>query len=549
MISKKPNIVFILIDDMGWMDLVCYGSEFYETPNIDKLSKEGMLFTNAYAASPLCSPARASILTGRYPATVGVTDYIDHGFTQPSRGKLIDAPNLGCLPLSEKSLADALGAGGYHTWHVGKWHLGEEETYPQKHGFDVNIAGTEWGYPLKGYFSPWGIKNLEEGPDGEYLTDRITDEAIRLINNNDGRPFFLNLWHFAVHVPLQAKEEDVIRFQKKAASTGLDKRQTLVEGEPFPAINKKHLRVTRRIIQSDPRYAAMIYNLDWNIGRLLKAIDDAGQTDNTLVIFTSDNGGDSTAEGSPTCNAPLSEGKGWMYEGGVRVPLIIKWPDVVKAGSVCDEVVTSPDFYPTLIDAAELPLVHDQVEGVSFLNQIKGGIKLDREAIYWHYPHYGVHGGSPASSMRMGDFKLIEFFEDYKVELYNLKDDISEEKNLSEDLPDLVAKMKSMLENWRKNVGAKLPKPNPDAEEEMSEAWHYIEYGALVKNQGTFLKIGDYKLIEYIEDGKVELYNIKEDANETRNLAEKMPKLISWMRSWEGRERYIRYGEGISYKP
>ena len=323
--QQRPNIVLILIDDLGWRDLGCYGSTFYETPNIDRLAARGMRFTDAYAACPVCSPTRASILTGKYPATVGVTDYIDWiGDAHPARGRLVDVPYLHDLPCIRNDACAALGAdGGYATWHVGKWHLGGPDFYPDRHGFDVNIGGCDGGMPRQGYFSPWGIPTLADGPDGEYLTDRLTDEAIALIANRDDRPFFLNLWHYLVHTPIQAKPEKVAKYEAKAAALGLDKIEPFAEGEPFPCDHKRDLRIRRRLLQSDPVYAAMIESLDENIGRLLGALEAAGEAENTMVIFTSDNGGLATAEGSPTCNAPLAEGKGWMYEGGTREPLLV----------------------------------------------------------------------------------------------------------------------------------------------------------------------------------------------------------------------------------
>lgn len=460
--KQKPNILFILIDDMGWKDLSCYGSYFYETPNIDKLSREGMLFTDAYAACPVCSPTRASILSGKYPATLGLTDWIDYGGKlHPCKGMLVDAPYIKYLPFKEKSIASALKEGGYKTWHVGKWHLGKQPYYPENHGFDVNIGGCSWGHPVYGYFSPYKIESLEEGPSGEYLTDRLTDEAIKLIKNNDDSPFFLNLWHYTVHTPIQAKDEDIKKFEEKAKAMGLDKIEPIKHCQPFPVEHKKHYNVERRIIQSNPVYAAMIYNLDWNIGRLLKALNDSGKSDNTIIIFTSDNGGLATAEGSPTCNAPLSEGKGWMYEGGVREPLIVKWPGKIKPGSVCKENVTSTDFYPTMLEVADLPLIPEQhCDGVSFLPLLKGENSLEREALYWHYPHYGNQGGTPGSSIRMGDYKLLEFFEDGRLELYNLTEDIAEDNNLTSKMPELTNKMHSMLINWRSRVDAKIPQKN-----------------------------------------------------------------------------------------
>ncbi len=457
--TNKPNIVFILIDDMGWRDLTCYGSTFYETPNIDKLCKDGMFFTDAYASCPVCSPTRASILTGKYPANVGITNYIKGR----SIGKLLDVPYIDHLPDTEISLAKSLKEGGYNTWHVGKWHLGGRPYFPEDHGFDVNIGGCHWGHPKNGYFSPWGIETLSDGINGEYLTDRLTDEAICLIKNNIGKPFFLNLWHYTVHIPIQAKEEYVEKYKNKATKLGLDKLKTFEKGEKLPVINKRHKNVYRRLIQSDPVYAAMIEILDENIGRLVKSIDETGQSENTIIFFTSDNGGLSTTEGSPTCNFPLLEGKGWMYEGGIREPLIIKWPKVINPGSVCSTPVTSTDFYPTLLEIAGLDLLPEQhTDGISILPLLQGENRLDRDTIFWHFPHYGNQGGTPTCAIRMGEYKLIEFFEDKRLELYNLKEDISEKHNIADNYPELVKQMHDKLIHWRESVHAKIPEPNPE---------------------------------------------------------------------------------------
>ena len=460
----QPNFIFILIDDLGWRDLACFGSEFYETPNLDRLASEGMTFTDAYAACPVCSPTRASLLTGKYPATVGVTDWIDWGKrTHPAKGKLVDVPYVDHLPLKEKTVASALKEGGYNVWHVGKWHLGGEDYYPPHHGFDINLGGCVWGSPYNGYFSPYDIPGFENGPEGEYLTDRLTDEAIRLIEKEDDKPFFLNMWYYTVHTPIQAKTVHIEKFERKAKKLGIDQVDPFEVGEPFPTEHKKHLNVTRRKLQSNPVYAAMVYALDENIGRLLDALDRTGKAENTVVIFTSDNGGLATAEGSPTCNAPLSEGKGWMYEGGTREPLIVRWPGVVGASTTCQVPVTSPDFYPTFLDIAGLPPKPEQhVDGVSLLPLLKGAESHEREAIFWHYPHYGNQGGTPGSSIRAGDYKLIHFFEEDRVELYNLRKDISEEKNLVGEMPDMAKQMKAQLAEWRERIEAKIPQPNPE---------------------------------------------------------------------------------------
>ena len=463
---QKPNFIFILIDDMGWMDLGCYGSEFYETPNIDRLAREGMRFTDAYAACPVCSPTRASILTGRYPASLGVTNYIDwSGKAHPSRGKLVDVPYLGYLPLENHTVASALKDAGYATWHVGKWHLGGPAYYPEKQGFDVNVGGWERGHPHQGYFSPWGIDTLEEGPEGEYLTDRLTDDAIRLIKENDGTPFFLNLWYYTVHTPIQAKQEKIKKYETKARSMGLNTVQTFEEGDFFPCEHKKTQRIVRRLIQSDPVYAAMIESLDENVGKLLDTLVETGQTEDTVIIFFSDNGGLATSEGSPTCNAPLAEGKGWMYEGGSREPLLVKWPGNVAPGSICETPITSTDFYPTLLEMAGLDLIPEQhKDGVSLVPLLTGSGALEREDIFWHYPHYANQGGTPGSSIRSGDYKLIEFYEDAHLELYNLRDDINESQNLIDELPDIGARLKQKLEAWRVSIKAKKPEPNSDYE-------------------------------------------------------------------------------------
>jgi arylsulfatase A-like enzyme len=455
---NKPNIIMILLDDLGWRDLGCCGSTFYETPNLDRLAREGMRFTNAYAACPVCSPSRASIMTGKYPVRLGLTNFIGGN----AKGKLLDAPYIHYLPLQEKTIARTLKEGGYRTYHVGKWHLGSRPYWPEHHGFDVNVAGCDWGMP-RTYFSPYGNPALSDGPAGEYLTDRLTDEAIRLIKESRGEPFFMYLSHYAVHIPIEVPPKYVAKFADKAGALGLDKRKTLEEDGCFPCEHKKHQRIVRRLIQSDPAYAGMIENLDENTGRLLAAVDEAGISENTVVVFTSDNGGLATAEGSPTCNAPLAEGKGWMYEGGTREPLIVKWPGVTEPGSMCDVPVTSPDFYPTFLEMGGLdPIPEQHVDGESIVPLLKGNGSLKRSAIFWHYPHYGNQGGTPGSSVRCGDYKLIEFFEDGRLELYNLRSDLGEQHNLATEEPDRARELKAMLTEWRARVEAKIPERNPD---------------------------------------------------------------------------------------
>ena len=464
---QKPNILFILIDDLGWKDLACCGSPFYETPNLDRLAAQGLRFTQAYAACPVCSPTRASLLTGKYPATVGITDWIDSGGRlHPLRGQLVDVPYLKALPTSEYALPRALRDGGYRTWHLGKWHLGGAGHLPQDHGFEVNIGGSQQGGPGSGgYFSPWTIDALRDAPvpDGTYLTDYLTDRAIELLQQPDERPFFMYLSHYCVHQPIGAKLDDIRKYEAKATALGLDSQRTFEEGESFPTEHKRHLRVCRRLLQSDPVYAAMIDNLDMNVGRLLQALEATGQAERTLVIFTSDNGGLATSEGSPTCNAPLAEGKGWMYEGGTREPLLMRWPGVIRENTTCAIPVTSPDFYPTLLDVAGLPPLPEQhVDGVSLLPLLRGGASLNREAIFWHYPHYGNQGGTPGAAIRMGAHKLIEFFEDHRIELYDLDADPGETRDLSASHPQLVETLRCALHAWQRKVLARFPASNPD---------------------------------------------------------------------------------------
>jgi arylsulfatase A-like enzyme len=458
----RPNVLFILIDDLGWRDLSCTGSEFYETPNIDRLAAAGMTFTNAYASCPVCSPTRASIMTGKYPARIPITNHIPG---RP-RGLLLSPDYLNHLPLSETTLASALKEHDYQTWHVGKWHLGGPQAYPEKHGFDVNVGGCSWGMPKMGYFSPWGIETLPDSQPGEYLTDRLTDDALQLLQNRDReRPFFLNLWYYSVHIPIQAKPEIIQKYEEKAKRLGLDQEDPFEIGENFPCEHKRDKHVIRRLFQSDPVYAAMIETLDTNIGRVLDWLEEHGLADDTLVVFTSDNGGLSSSEGSPTCNAPLAEGKGWLYEGGVREPLLVRWPGQIAAGSTCAEPVTSPDFYPTILEALGLPLLPKQhVDGVSFLPALRGE-PFTRGPVYWHYPHYSNQGGTPGCAIRNGQWKLIQFFEYGNRELFDLEKEPEEDRNLAQRLPEKTEELATQLADWLRDVDARIPPPNPDWEE------------------------------------------------------------------------------------
>lgn len=456
--KPKPNILFILVDDLGWKDLSCYGSEFYETPNIDKLAKEGVRFTSAYAASPLCSPTRASIMTGKHPGRLDTTQWFGSFRT---KGKLISAESVQHLPLEEQSLAKTLKKDGYTTIHIGKWHLGKEPYSPKNHGFDYNIAGSHWGHPKRGFFSPYHMPNLKDGPKGEFLTDRLTNEAIKLLKQKSHSPFFLNLCYYAVHIPIQAPSSLIQKYKEKAKRLGLDKRTTFEKGENFSCIHKKYNKIIRRIIQSDPTYAAMIERLDWNIGRLLETLKDLHIEDNTIIIFFSDNGGLSSAESSPTCNSPLKEGKGWIYEGGNRVPMIIKWSKEWKYREASDIPVLSTDFYPTILEMIGNPSLPEQhLDGRSIIPYLRNLEGITEKPLYWHYPHYSNQGCTPSTSIRMGKHKLIQFYENDRFELYNLQEDIGEKKNLCEKQPEIAENLREKIANWKENVDAKLPKKN-----------------------------------------------------------------------------------------
>lgn len=458
--ASAKNVVLILMDDFGWRDLGCYGSSFYETPNIDLLAREGMRFTDAYASCPVCSPTRASMLTGKYPARLGVTDWIGGELLE---GRLIDAEYTRHLPLEERTLAETMRDNGYATWHIGKWHLGEEGYWPTDFGFEENIGGCHMGCPWHGYFSPWSIPTLKDAEEGTYLPDHLTDEAIRLIreNQSSGKPFFLNLWYYLVHTPLEAPAHLIEKYEKKARALGLDKVEPLVVGEPFATSDKEGKRVVRRVVQSHTVYAAMVQAMDDNIGRLIQALKSEGLWDDTAILFTSDNGGLATAEGSPTSNLPLEEGKGWMYEGGVREPLIVRYPGVTEPDSFCEVPVTSTDFYPTILEIAGIdPLPEQHVDGVSIVPLLGGWPSVDREAIFWHYPHYGNQGGTPGASVRAGDWKLIQFFEDERVELYNLREDVGEKNDLSNILPEVKGRLLELLHRRQREVNAAMPTVN-----------------------------------------------------------------------------------------
>src|SRR5579864_3841904 len=435
--NPRPlNFVFFLIDDMGWTDLGCYGSKSYDTPNIDRLATEGMRFTNAYAACPVCSPTRASILTGKYPARLHLTDWIP-GRKQWPTAKLLTPPFRHELPLEEITLAEALKSAGYASASIGKWHLGGDGYSPTDQGFDRNVGGTARGSPVS-YFGPFDLPGLRGGPEGEYLTDRLSTEAEKFIEENKEKPFFLYLPEFAVHLPLQGKKDLVAKYEAKLKSSET---------------------------QNNPIYAAMVDSVDQGVGRLLQKLDDLRIADRTVVILTSDNGGlryEGRQTKPVTSNAPLRAGKGHLYEGGMREPLIVRWPGVVQPESVCDDPMISVDYFPTILEMAGRGKPKHAVDGVSIMPLLTQKGRLKRDAIYWHYPHYSNQGGPPAGAVRKGDYKLIEFYEDGRLELFNLKDDIGERRNLASSEPKKAAELHAMLKRWRESVKAVMPFANPN---------------------------------------------------------------------------------------
>jgi arylsulfatase A len=465
--AEKPlNVVLILVDDMGWMDLSCQGSRYYQTPNVDRLAKEGMRFTNGYAACAVCSPTRAAVMTGRYPARIGVTDWIRARFQRGGKGtpkqnptayvggkrKLLCPPNPFWMEHEEVTIAEMLKAKGYVSCHIGKWHLGDPAWYPEHQGFDVNIAGCDLGQPPS-YFDPYtstrykfDAANIKPRKTGEYLTDREGDDAASFIKKNKDRPFFLYMAHYAVHTPIQARADLTKKYEAKA------KQQ-----DTGP--------------QKNAKYAAMVHSVDDACGKIMKSLKDAGVDDRTLVIFTSDNGG----LRGPTHNAPLRSGKGFPFEGGIRVPFIVRWPSVVKAGTVSDEPVMSIDLLPTIAAATGVSLPKDRsIDGLSLVpvlsdadgdkkregEKVVGG-KLGRTALYWHFPHYR-HSPGPYSIVREGDWKLIKYYEGKKY-LFNLAKDLEEANDLSVSMPDKVAALEKQLMSHLKSVQAKLPRANPNA--------------------------------------------------------------------------------------
>ncbi|MGB0758461.1 MAG: sulfatase [Rubripirellula sp.] len=457
---QHPNVLFVLVDDLGYMDIAANNpGTFYETPNIDRLANSGTRFTNGYAANPVCSPTRYSILTGKYPSRVDATNF----FAGKRAGRFLPAVLNDRMPLDEWTLAEAAKAAGYSTFFAGKWHLGPtEEFWPENQGFDVNAGGHRAGGPFKAgkYFSPYANPRLQDGPQGEHLTARLADETVRFIRNHQKQPFLAYLSFYSVHTPLMAPRELVAKYQEKAKRLGLSDVDIFGDEEQvWPNAKKRQVRTA----QTHATYAAMVESMDAAVGKVLAALDDLQLAENTIVCLTSDNGGLSTSEGSPTSNLPLRGGKGWIYEGGIREAFMIRAPGVTKAGVVCDVPVMTIDFYPTLLELCSIPAnKQQQVDGESLVPLLRDVRQTKRQSLFWHYPHYSNQGGFPGGAVRSGNWKLIERYEDGRKHLYNLAEDIGEQNDVAHENPEIVKQMTSDLHSWYQEVDAKFLRAKPD---------------------------------------------------------------------------------------
>ena len=460
----KPNVVILLVDDLGWTDLGSYGSTFYETPNVDRLASEGVKFTQFYSAGTNCSPTRASIMTGVSPARLGITNWIGGRQKQ----KLLPAENSEQLPAEERTLGEIFSDAGYMTGYIGKWHLGDTLSFPEHHGFQFNLATNRGGTP-GAYFYPYknerrpdlNIPDLEDGTEGEHLTDRLTTEAVNFLRDHRDQPFLLMLGYYTVHSPIVAKEEQIERYREKAS------RLPALDGPEFEDEKSGTLNKLR---QDHPTYAGMVESMDESVGRIERALSELGLSENTIVVFLSDNGGLSTLAGGrtwmPTSNLPLRAGKAWLYEGGIRIPFFVRWPGKIAPGVVEQELGISTDLLPTLLDMTGVGL-HPQhhVDGKSLWPVISEHVSLDRETLFWHFPHYSGSGAIPGAAIRKGRDKLIWWFEDNTVELYDLKNDLGERNSLVDEYPKLAASLKQELEERLNEAAARMPSPNPDWKE------------------------------------------------------------------------------------
>lgn len=528
--TQKPNVVFILADDLGWSDLQCYGSTFYETPNLNKLAEEGVRFTDAYAACHVSSPSRASILTGQYPARTHLSDWLPGRKDFPFQ-KLKNAVPVPHLPYGENNtFPTVLQANGYETAIIGKWHLGEDSLTTERQGFKYHTpSGYLKGWPATGYFPPYNMPGLTDGPEGEYLTDRLTDEALKFITENKDKPFLLYLSHYAVHDPIQGRPDLVKKYEEKLAK--MEKPEGLpfiLEGNPddknpisradldymikndefqgFKVFSNRTVKIKQ--FQDNVQFAAMVESVDESVGRIITKLKELGLDQNTIVIFYSDNGGMSAANfGNPgrvvpeerldqsfsSSNLPLRGAKGFLYEGGIRVPLIVKWPQHGKINTISSIPVISVDFYPTLLEMTGINTkkLNHIMDGQSIvpllLTKNKKETDIASRPIFWHFPHYSNHGmQSPGGAIRLGDYKLLDYFENNSVQLFNLKNDPGEQNDLSKQMPEKVNELKALLDQWRKDVKADMMDPNPDYNPDVIPT-DFNTRKMQVKMEGTFL--------------------------------------------------------------
>ncbi len=451
--TDQPNVILILADDLGWSDIAPNNPEtFHDTPQLERLASRGLRFTQAYAAAPVCSPTRASVMTGRHPARLRTTDY----FCGRRSGRLLPAPYECGLPLEERTIAEELRDVGYRTFFAGKWHLGPEGFWPENQGFDLNFGGWTSGGPYGGdrYFSPFGNPRLEDGPAGEHLPARLARETASFIKADEEKPFFAMLSFYSVHTPLMAPADLIAKYQARKAGLGSG-----------PIWGRERDRKVR-LVQDHAVYAAMVESMDSAIGVVLDAVDEAGIAEETIVIFFSDNGGLSTSEGHPTSNLPWRAGKGWLYEGGIREPCLMAVPDVTTAGTVTEVPIVSHDLLPTILDLCGVAAVTDRIlDGRSIVPVLREPDRISASRrLHWHYPHYGNQGGAPSGAIRDGDWKLIEWFEDGKIELFDLGRDPGESTDLAATHPEVAERLRSALHEWRKGVDAAMPTPDVDHE-------------------------------------------------------------------------------------
>jgi arylsulfatase A-like enzyme len=491
---KKPNIVFILVDDLGLKDLGFTGSDYYETPNIDQLASESFVFTQGYAGSRVCSPSRATIMTGKFTARHGITDWIgaktESDWRKNNReDKLLPANYIHNLPKEEVTLAEALRNHGYKTFFAGKWHLGEEGSYPKDHGFDINKGGWDKGSPKGGYFSPFKNPKLEDKNIGENLSMRLAKETANFIKQHNETPFFAFLSFYAVHGPIQTNQEKWQKYRGKAVNQGIQKNGFKMER-----------KLPIRQNQDNPIYAGLVESMDDAVGLVLKELKTLGLNKNTIVVFTSDNGGVASGDNFSTSNLPFRGGKGYQWEGGIREPFFIYVPWNHSKIRSFDYPVTGADFFPTILDYAQIDLLPEQhQDGISLKPIIDEGKVLDERPLYWHYPHYGNQGGDPSSVIRKGNWKLIHYYEDHKNELYNLKIDPYEKDNLVKIYPQVSLQLYNNLKNWLESVNAKYPEKDNQFNIEKRKA-----YDARIAN----------KLLPKLEKERMEMFSKDYQPNE-----------------------------------